>query len=279
MARRHFGYALAAGGILAAVILVLVFSGGGDESEAPFAPIAQAAERTARIPGARVEVQGTLDLPGRSLTITMHGQGAYNGKTDRGTLRLRVDYPGTSQDFTSHQVSDGLVTYLRMPAFEGELPEGKNWLKLDFSEYAANATLGTGGDPRQQLRQLRAVSSDAQRVGEESVRGLPTLHYSATIDPQRAAEELREAGADEAADDLEALGYESPVDVWIDKKGNVRRLVSITSFAALTGESSTMTMREELYDFGVKPRISLPPEDEVFDGTELSQEALDAIAP
>jgi hypothetical protein len=39
-----------------------------------------------------------------------------------------------------------------------------------------------------------------------------------------------------------------------------------------------MLMTMEMYDFGIEPHISLPPESEVFDATEVAEEGLDQLA-
>jgi hypothetical protein len=288
--RGRIGF-LAAGVVVAAVSAVVFFAPGtgNDESEGPFAPIAQAAERTTRVPGARIELAATLEAPANQGTIEMRGHGAYNGETDRSRFVMRVaegaPLQGASvpaEDLTTTQVTEGLVVYLRMPAFEGELPEGKTWMKMDLGELVGEAAVGTAGGPQQQFRQLRAVSSDARRIGVERVRGVQAVHYAATIDMRREVDRLRQEGEDEGADLVEALieaegTHETPVEVWVDDRGYVRRMITEFSFATVAGEGATMRMREDLYDFGVKPKISLPSEEDVFDGTELAQDAFEAI--
>ena len=66
------------------------------------------------------------------------------------------------------------------------------------------------------------------------------------------------------------------VDVWIDRKDLVRRMEMTIPFAIPGQPASQLTMSFEIYDFGAAPRIEVPPADDVFDATELTEQALEA---
>ena len=58
---------------------------------------------------------------------------------------------------------------------------------------------------------------------------------------------------------------------WIDAKGRVRRLALTMSLgAAQLGTPMTMTMTEDLYDFGARADITLPTDDLVVDLSSLA---------
>jgi hypothetical protein len=61
-----------------------------------------------------------------------------------------------------------------------------------------------------------------------------------------------------------------PAEAWIDAQGRVRRLVVSMSLGAQLGAPMTMTMTEDLYDFGVEANITPPSDDMVVDYSELA---------
>ncbi len=178
---------------------------------------------------------------------------------------------------------DELTIYMRFPVLVGQLPGGKEWLKLDLSE----ALRGQGVDllsqvgqsnPTDSLRQLEAVSEDLEEVGEEDVGGVSTTQYEATVDlrryPDLVPEEQRTATEESVAALIELTGTEQiPVEVWIDDEGLVRRFSQSYSYEAPdTGEVS-QSQTIEFYDFGVEVDVELPPASDVFDATDVAAQA------
>jgi hypothetical protein len=69
---------------------------------------------------------------------------------------------------------------------------------------------------------------------------------------------------------IEVTGVDSyPAEAWIDSQGRVRRIKVDISMGAQLGTPITMTMTEDLYDFGVKANIAPPPESQVVDMSKL----------
>jgi hypothetical protein len=62
----------------------------------------------------------------------------------------------------------------------------------------------------------------------------------------------------------------APAEAWIDAKGRVRRLAVTMSMGGQLGTPMTMTMTEELYDFGVRTNVTPPADDLVVDLSSLS---------
>lgn len=282
-ARSGRAVAVAAVAVAAAVALLGVLLLGDDDSSSPFGTeIARAAERTGGFPGARVEFTGTADeetVPGG---MTMTGTGVMNGKTGRSFLRMTASGPRLPiGEFTTRQITDGAVFYMASPMFAGELGD-KRWMKLDLTgDEAVSEAMGSSGDPREQLRMLRAVSDDVELLGEEEVRGVACKRYAATIDLNRQVELYRDEGKDEAAENLEKLieagnGSEQDIEVWVGE-GLVRRMVVSMPFGALAGPGAEMEMSMELFDFGITPRIEVPPDDEVEDLTDEAKAEFEKI--
>jgi hypothetical protein len=168
---------------------------------------------------------------------------------------------------------------MRIPFLNASLPGVKPWLKLDLDRSARSSgldfsgflQLGRGGDPTQTLRYLRAAG-DVKRVGTETVRGVETTHYHATIDLEKVPSTVRPADrarTRRAVRRLEQVtGLRSlPVDVWADAQDRVRRLRIDEALNLGTG-TAEMTVDSQLYDFGVPVEVTLPPASDVTDLTK-----------
>ncbi len=69
----------------------------------------------------------------------------------------------------------------------------------------------------------------------------------------------------------EAAGSVSaPAEAWIDAQGRVRRLVVTMSLGGQLATPMTMTMTEDLYDFGVRTNVTPPSADLVVELSSLS---------
>ena len=136
---------------------------------------------------------------------------------------------------------------------------------VDFAQLAQ----GNQSDPAQYLRWLWAVGEDVEELGTETVRGVETTHYRATVELDRVVEagepEVRDATRvwiDLLKRQLE-LG-EVPIDVWVDEDGLVRRIEQEYE----VGGTQTQ-IRMELDDFGIEVDAEAPPADQVIDLGDL----------
>jgi hypothetical protein len=167
--------------------------------------------------------------------------------------------------------SDGLVMYMRSPLFDKMLPTGK-WAKMDLEKIAKKEGVDLGAimnvnqaDPSQSLRMLMA-SSNARVTGSERIRGVQTTHYAFNIDYKKLAhdnkmfKQLKEATG----------AVSAPAEAWIDAQGRVRRLAVTMSMGRQPATPMTMTMTEDLYDFGVRTNVTPPSDDLVVDLSSLS---------
>jgi hypothetical protein len=282
------------GGLVALLLLAggaFLLLGDGDDGGLSLTPLAQAAERTAEYPGARMTIEGRLEVPGSGAVLTMEGEGEYNGKTGLSRITVGSDLPPEAAAqvpggrFEIEQVAETrpgtVVMYMRSPAF-GRLPGGAEWMKLDLSEQVGGQMQSL--DPRDQLKMLRS-SEDFEELGSERVRGVPTTRYKATVDQGDEVERLRDEGEDSAADYLEKIieandGVDTVgVEAWVARDKTIRRLKMKVPFSLGTSPAGTsMLMTLELYDFGIEPDIELPSESDVFDATEIAREELDRLA-
>ena len=145
----------------------------------------------------------------------------------------------------------GLVMYMRSPLFDRVVPTGK-WVKMDVAKLAKKQGMDLGtlmnanqADPSQSLRMLMA-SSGARVTGAERIRGVETTHYAFNIDLKKLAHDNK------AFRQLtEKTGsISAPAEAWVDKQGRVRRLSVTMTMGAALGTPITMSITDDLYDFG-----------------------------
>jgi hypothetical protein len=191
---------------------------------------------------------------------TLRGAGVLDMRHDASGRSLQLGARGKSQ-----VVLIGKKLYLTLPPSvrKGALA-GKRWGVVDL----ATAAKAQGSDlsqlapstaPGSILEELRAVR-DIKRVGTDTVRGVPTTHFHATVDLHKAAALLAPARRAQMQPQIDQLLLQAgqstvPVDAWLDGQKRLRR------------ESVTLgnlgTMRLDLYDFGYQWRVVAPPADQV----------------
>jgi hypothetical protein len=166
------------------------------------------------------------------------------------------------------------------------LPANVKWLKIDAKELL-DGMRDAGGqlpmasdaaDPTKTFDMLRSVSDDVETLGREEVRGVETTHYRAIIDLKKAADSLP-SDLKSLLPDLGVAPGGVPVEVWIDDQALLRRmdmrldmgtlLSSIAGASGAAGAPGTptgvITMRADMYDYGVDVHVEAPPADETYD--------------
>jgi hypothetical protein len=252
---------------LAAPLLALVplaalaaACGGGSAAD----PVAKAATASANAKAEHVHLDASIDANGSK--VTMQGDGDFANDPVLGSMNLTTNVGG--HDVTMSEVASGTKIYLSSPLFKGQIPGGKTWMAVDYGKAAKAAGVSivsaASQSPADALRQLEA-SGHAQKVGEETLDGVHTTHWTATIDPKKLAK-------------LEArtqtqLTYD-PVGVWIDDQGQVRK-AHISGKTAANGAtpavSTDMTMT--FSDYGENVHVTVPAASETFDATALATQA------
>jgi len=223
-------------------------------------PVAQAADVTTKAGSEHVEFVGLSTVQGRQIRMT--GSGDFGNNPQLGRMTLRFDAGGKTGELT--EITKGWRIYMTSPLFDSRLPSGKKWLSLDLQKAGRSAGLDfssmTAQTPGQTLQQLKA-SGDVSKVGTETIDGVETTHYTATIDPAKIPNGAR-------LQKLTGASYK-PVDVWVDGDDHVKRLhiaYSMTGAAAAgVGSSNEMTMT--FSDYGKHVDVSVPPDSETYDVT------------
>lgn len=268
---RSWNWLLALVGVAIALAALLVVPGilnrGGKN------PIAEAAQATMDAPGARMAFN--VSVQGGPVQMTMKGTGQLNGETKRASLHMEGS---GSNGFQMDEVVDDNDVYMRSPAL-GSVAGGKSWLLIrasafgDLPSYSDQlGAAGTSFGPTQQLDALQSVSSGVTNVGPETVNGVSTTHYRATIDLGKVLDKVKDHLPDQVSQILgDAIGSQSmPVDAWIDDQGLLRREASTFTL----GPVGSFSMTIDFSDYGIHPQIEVPPSSEVFDATSLIQQQL-----
>jgi hypothetical protein len=278
--------------VLAAVLVVIGVGGGSSTPTVPSSTVAQAATAMTKLRGYRVAISGVIHIPNQSGDVTMKGTGVIGRAGKQAALNLTMaGLPGLpSGGMKMEEVMSDFVMYMRTPLFEGKLPDGKAWMKMDLAKATQQFGVDVSqvsSDPSRSLDQLRTVSGRVERLGQERVRGVRTTHYRATVDMRRYVNLVPPARRAQARKGIERLvsmigKSKFPEEVWIDAQRHIRRIAFDLSFRLPTvpgNPEASMKMDEQLYDFGTKAAITVPSDDEVFDATKLAQHAAQSALP
>jgi predicted small lipoprotein YifL len=241
-------------------------------------PVARAADSTAKTQSSKFQFRASIDA-GTLGSFSFSGDGIFDGKGKKGWMNMHFQLPPAAQtqlgttDPSMEMIFDGshgLVMYMRSPLFAKMVPTGK-WVKMDLKKLAKKEGVDLGAlmnanqaDPSQSLRFLMA-SSGAHPLGMEKVRGVWTTHYSFTIDFKK----LIHANKQLQALQMMTGSTSTPAEAWVDKQGRVRRLALTMSMGAALGAPMSMSISEELFDFGAQANVTTPSDDMVVDLSSL----------
>lgn len=265
---------------LALVLLLAAAAGCGGSSSSPTVPdgttgaadaVSLAGQKSADAGSARAAFTATFS---GATTGTMTGVGEFSQREGHLTMDMSDLGGGAFGDGEAELVFSDLAYYMKLPQGAGlPIPPGKEWFKIDLKELGQTQGLDleeltqlSQSDPSQALDFLQGASDDFHAVGTEDVRGEPTTHFAGTIDLNKVAENA----PDDLAEQYKKLAQMAPsplvpMDVWIGDDGFVRKLRFEQKLAA----GSSMTMEEELFDWGTDVNVTVPSDDEVVDLTQL----------
>lgn len=227
-------------------------------------PVAKAASASANAKAEHMHLDSTVTANGTTVSVT--GDGDFANDPLLGSL-TGVVHVG-SNTVTMNEVASGTKIYLSSAAFKGQIPGGKQWMSIDYAKVAKNAGVSLANvasqSPADALKQLEA-SGHAKKVGEETLNGVHTTRYVATIDAAKAA---KVSGA------LHTAVRYDPVDVWVDDDGHVvKEHVAYTAGKTATTPSTRTVMNMAFSSYGENVHVSVPPAADVFDATALASQA------
>jgi hypothetical protein len=238
--------------------------------------LANAASATTRAGSARLTMQ--MQMSGPQGAFNAHAHGVMNfSKPRQAEIDMVMNVPNMATPISMTERMVGTTIYMRMPFLNAADPKIKPWVKLDLAAMGKAAGLNLGAlinsstnDPASMMAYLRGASGKVQNLGQETVGGVNTTHYRATVEYSKMVAEMKNtdpAAASALQQAMDKTGMRSePVDVWVDGSGLMRqeRLdVQIPS------TSSRMTMVMDLSDFGVPVHVSAPPASQTTDLLKL----------
>jgi len=274
--------------------------GGSAVAVPELASFASVAQKSSAADSARFEMELKLEMPGLGDPLRFTAEGGFDTLARRSQLDVDLSSVselfkslgsslggtitgdlGSSEDWKLEAIQDGETAYVHFPLLAKQLPAGKTWVKGDAKELSSANTgqLGqfgsfAGTDPRDVFGMLKAVSGSIEAVGSDTLRGVETSHYRATIDTAKLEQlvpaDKRQSlgGLDQSA--KQAGVSEIPVDVWIDADQRVRKLAAdLDAKEPSTGKAVNASLVVELYDYGTALDLKLPPPDQVVDASTL----------
>jgi hypothetical protein len=273
----------------ALVVLALPLAAcGGDVTSID--PVAQAAATSAKAHTMKVDIATRMSAPGLGAPIAVRASGDVDNDGHR--IRTSIDMSsvehlmptgGDPADFRGEQIGDfsngQAVVYMNLPFMTKLLPQQKPWIKLDLQAAAKTAGIDISqftqfsSDPAQLLDYLRA-SGDVKEVGSETIDGVKTTHYRATIDFDRypsLVPPARRAAVRRAVAALRRLTHVrlQPVDVWIGDDKLVRKLHE--AFAeTVQGQHLSLDLTMKFHDFNAPVSITIPAAADTADISQLT---------
>jgi hypothetical protein len=287
-------------------LAALVAGCGGSQGGGPLAlPVLEdltpVADATGKADSARFEMNFSMEMSGLDAPFAFTADGAFDTPARKAQMTMDLgalaeflggvagafggDAPDELTDPSQWKLEmrlDGTVAYMRMPFLESQLPDGKEWVQVDLAKAASLQgvdladiqSFAKGSDPREALGYLRSISGDLTRLGTEDVRGVPTTHYFAAVDWQKAlAQAAKEAGQQGFLAQLQNMPgavASVPVDVWVDADNLVRRMTMSFVFPSPDqSQQAKASLEMELFDYGEPVTVEAPNAADVVDAFAL----------
>jgi hypothetical protein len=271
---------LQAAGVLSLLLILVVVNSllNGSGTESPFNPnpVAAAAEQTREVPGMRIAM--TMHVTGSTDgSVTIIGDGAFNGDTDLGEFSFDASTPKGQVQFDA--ILGESAWYFRYPQFRDQLPGGKEWLKLEGLE-AQSEKDTMGIESPDELLEAVGAGGSVKRVGQVKVRGEQTTRYRVTLSPAEVLEILRAQGKTESAEELESgsAQFTGPIqaDAFIDRGGILRRVNTSSTFN-VGGQTIASDAHMDFFAFGTEPDIQVPDDSDAYDMSPMLEEGMDGL--
>ncbi|MEV6366345.1 LppX_LprAFG lipoprotein [Micromonospora musae] len=218
-------------------------------------------------------LQKIVDTTDKSDSVTVAMEGTTDGQklTMQGVLDLRdplkAEMKMAGPDGTPMTVRMiGTAVYVEIPEAERASADGKRWMKLDLAAAGAPAGMDFSKqfedvDPTKQVKTLLATEG-VKVVGEETVNGARTVHYSVTAPVATYLGQVDAKMRPQVEEQLAKQGVkEVTIDLWADEQYRPRRMhVVMGTVTELTADYT---------DYGKPVNIETPPPAETADLAEM----------
>lgn len=234
-----------------------------------------------------MDAEFSMAVAGKTVRGKMIGQGQVDRAKKSSAMSLDMSSLMTSMAAASGQplpkqfqdpslfkmqvIGIGTKVYMSFPmltALTGSAST-KPWVVVDATALGVSANdiaASQGADPTQGLEFLKGLGATATEVGTETIDGVSTTRYRATVSRDQL---LRSVSPSQRARFEASFGASAtmPVEVWVDDQGRARR-IDMTMSMASQGSNMTMKMSYRFSKFGEPVTIAAPPASQVATAAE-----------
>ena len=239
--------------------------------------MSKAANKTASADSYKVSMRMTMvgNMGGKQRSVHLAGNGKYRVKPS-----LAMAFNFTKMDMGGQQMPGGMETrlvgrnmYIKSSMLQ-KLTGGKPWVKFSFDQLGKKS--GMNFDQLIQRAQHQAdpstytkmftTSKDVKEVGNQTVRGVQTTHYTGTVDLTKALSKIDNKQRKYMKSQLSALQHVK-FDLYSDSQQMPRKIV-------LHGKAKGMQYSTTGYysDFGQPVHIAAPPAAQTSNGAQLGKQ-------
>ncbi len=266
------------------IVLPLAACGGGGSQHVSLAEAATKSTKTTSMKLDMTMTMTTTQLP-QPLALTASGVEDNNNRRAEMSIDMSKFVAafssvrkqlGNPADWKGEEIADfgngRALLYMNLPFLTKLVPGHKPWLKFDLAAYASKFGVDISqftdfsANPAEILDWLRATSGRVRKIGTETVEGVETTHYRATVDLSKYANLVSPDQRAVVRKLIASLGgiHTFPVDAWVGNDGLVRKEHFVFTEAVLA-QKLTMDLTLYFHDFGAPTNITLPPSNETVD--------------
>ncbi|MFD7897924.1 DUF6612 family protein [Streptomyces sp. NPDC059743] len=235
----------------------------------PVAAVQKAAANNEKFTSISYTMKGSV--PGEG---TIEGEASMSMKPIAVQMKMRGEVEGEQQEFEIRITSDGM--YMNGGKEAAAEMDGKSWIKFPMEALSKGGENPLGGlssqvdkNPAAESGTLTAAK-DLKKVGEETVDGVSTTHYTGTLTLEQMTAALgNDAKAKEKSEKTlktyKDMGVDKlTMDMWIDGEDHTKQFRT-------RGESKKgpLDMTITFVDFNKPVTIKAPPASETVDLAEM----------
>ncbi|MFD4630020.1 LppX_LprAFG lipoprotein [Streptomyces sp. NPDC058284] len=265
-----------ASAVLAAALLAGGAVGCGSEKSddagedmSPAAAVKKAADKSEDLTSFTFRMKGSVPADGR-----VQAEAAMS--TEPLAMRMTASAPDQGREKVEIRYVDGAV-YLGGGKEAAKEMDGKSWIKFDAKAMGKGGGKPAGGSVSAQADNnpadqstLLTGSKDLKKVGDESVGGVKTTHYTGTVTLDRIRELNKGEDAatrkrhEKSIKQYEDMGIEKlTMDLWIDGEDHTKQFR-----ARGKGDKGPLDMTITFLDYNKPVTVQAPPKSQVMDLAE-----------
>ncbi|HZB29478.1 MAG TPA: LppX_LprAFG lipoprotein [Streptosporangiaceae bacterium] len=252
-------------------------SGGGSAGGGVQLSAAQVLEKASQKTGQvdTYKADFTMNIGTQQGAMNMHALGQFRLKP---SLAFTMNVDKMSMGGQSMPIGAIQVVYLDKVVYMksaqlSQATNGKPWIKMDIGREAQQSGFNLDAlmnqsqqiNPAEQTKMLTA-SKDVKEVGEETINGIKTTHYTGSMTVAEAMAKLDAKTRQQLEKVYQQVGANKIFfDLWADDEQLPRKLT--TKISIPQGNTSNTIIYQ---DYGKPVNVSAPPADQVGDFRSLS---------